>query len=166
MHFLIFRMATNRPPITATLKLPYCWVCQLKLSDSGGHPSCVRNEHHIVPRAYGGEDGPTVSLCSADHDLLHVIAEAMIARTSYEDLLSGFGRDKTLRILYLSSVIKKADAAIGLDPNKRFIVNLELPPVCRVQMAKLKVSLGCRSYADLVTYLLEREHARRFPNSV
>lgn len=50
------------PPITSTLFLEGCWICGLTSS---------LEEHHIVPRTYGGSNGPTITLCSICHTAIH-----------------------------------------------------------------------------------------------
>ena len=42
-----------------------CFICDSK---EGAH------EHHVVPQAYGGTNGPRVVLCGTHHTLIHDIA--------------------------------------------------------------------------------------------
>ena len=42
-----------------------CFICNSK---EGAH------EHHVVPQAYGGTNGPRVVLCGTHHTLIHDIA--------------------------------------------------------------------------------------------
>ena len=45
--------------------LDHCWACKRR---DGLH------DHHIVPQAYGGVDGPQVTLCGSHHTLIHEVA--------------------------------------------------------------------------------------------
>lgn len=45
--------------------LDCCWVC----SGKDG-----LNDHHVIPQAYGGVDGPQVTLCATHHTFIHTVA--------------------------------------------------------------------------------------------
>jgi hypothetical protein len=45
--------------------LEHCWICP---THEGIH------NHHCVPQAYGGVDGPQVTLCGTHHTLVHTLA--------------------------------------------------------------------------------------------
>ena len=80
-----------------------CWVC-------GTTEGLCR--HHVVPRAYGGENGPTVHLCGAHHTLIHDLA--LKAPTTREVLLrtSSEGSDAMYsRLASLVGIIVRAKAA-------------------------------------------------------
>jgi hypothetical protein len=153
-------------PITVTLHLGHCWACRKRfVKDGGDDPSLIRNEHHVVPRCYGGEDGPTVTLCSADHDLLHALATRMIAGDEWKghQLIRGLDGIRAGRIAYMASVVLTADRATAGDPNKRFVLTLELAPAYRKKMEKLKSVMSARSYGELAAHLIDAEYAKRFP---
>ena len=42
-----------------------CWVC-------GSRDGL--NDHHVVPQAYGGTNGPQVTLCASHHTVIHQVA--------------------------------------------------------------------------------------------
>lgn len=90
--------ATN-PPITQTLRLEYCWVC---FSDFKKNNLNIEH-HHVVPRSYGGEQGPTVSLCCDCHTSAHKAADSLYSSGNpvvpYKVVVS---RE---RCLYLAQVI-------------------------------------------------------------
>lgn len=154
--------------ITRTLKLPFCWVCGKRfVADGGTDPSLIRNEHHVVPRAYGGENGPTVTLCSADHDLLHALATRLIAGDAPQghQLLRGLNAARAARVLYLAGVVCDADRATAGDPNRRFLLSLELHPTYRAKLDALKAALSCRSNRDVLQHLVDAEYQKRFPLS-
>lgn len=37
----------------------------------------VIHEHHVIPQACGGRDGPTVDICAEHHNMIHVMAVKM-----------------------------------------------------------------------------------------
>jgi hypothetical protein len=49
---------------TALILQSKCWVCGASASE----------DHHLVPRSYGGMNGPQVSLCGNCHSCLHEIS--------------------------------------------------------------------------------------------
>ncbi len=68
-----------------------CFFC-------GEENSVVLEEHHIIPRSLGGENGPTVVLCANCHKKLHYI---------YDIIFSHLGINREL-----STPIKKASAIV------------------------------------------------------
>lgn len=60
--------------VSETLVLDHCWVSGEK---QGLH------EHHVVPRSYGGTNGPTVTVCATIHNLIHTVASSF-----YKEILS------------------------------------------------------------------------------
>jgi hypothetical protein len=93
--------------------LPHCWVCETRFS-----PSCKEERHHVVPVAYGGVDGPQVSLCDSHHSALHEIALKLYSRRPYHQLLSHDPKSNQ-KLLYLASVAYNARIATENDPNKK-----------------------------------------------
>jgi hypothetical protein len=55
--------------ITETIKLDRCWVSKVKTA---------LHDHHVVPQSCGGANGPTVTLNSDIHNLLHKTAVRML----------------------------------------------------------------------------------------
>lgn len=101
-------------PITQTLKLDHCWVCEEKFS-----AQINVEHHHVVPRSYGGSNGPTVSLCGNCHTNLHKGAEKLFAGESpyyrYSDNAA------LERCLYLSTVVCNARLSVENSENKRYV---------------------------------------------
>lgn len=96
--------------------LPHCWVCSTPFS-----PSVKEERHHLIPRAYGGIDGPQVSLCDSHHSTLHEIALRIYNKRSHHDLLTKIPAQDQ-KLLYLASIVYNARIATEGDPNKRQMI--------------------------------------------
>lgn len=143
-------------------RLEICWICRNRLLDGGGDPIYLRNEHHVIPRAYGGADGPTVSLDAAHHDLLHLVANRMMAGSAWEHLLKDMAEDAKQRLLYLSSRVVLAARFTEGDPNKRVIISLSFSQAENSAIKELANFHGV-SKESLIRQLLHKEHLRCFP---
>ena len=105
--------------IVSSMVLDRCWLCGVLKSDS------KTEEHHIVPRCYGGQNGPTVTLCSSCHTRVHEAAEGLYKGNPIVPYASQAERE---RCLYLATVIVNARIAIerANDPNKRTVFTMWL----------------------------------------
>ncbi len=93
-----------------------CWVCKTPFG-----PSVKCEEHHIIPRAYGGTDGPLVSLCDSHHSMVHEIALKLWTRKSFNQLLDN-NSEVNERLLYLANVAYNSRVATDKDPNKQTLL--------------------------------------------
>jgi hypothetical protein len=98
--------------------LDKCWVCERKFDHS-----TKQEDHHVIPRAYGGVDGPQVSLCDSHHSALHEIAGRLYSKRSYFNLLTG-DTQQDKKLMYLASCVYNARVLTENDPNKRRILVL------------------------------------------
>ena len=140
-----------------------CWVCEQVFPEYGGSDSSLIQEfHHVIPRAYGGSYGPTVSLCSGHHSRLHEIAKKMIQGKSFHALLS---RDETVnnRLLYLASRVQLAYATMTDDPNKRLTLVASISKDEARKMSELYAVYKVRSREALVKKLIAESYSRHFP---
>lgn len=109
--------------ITETLKLDHCWIC--------GNKSSLE-EHHIIPSAYGGRNGPTITLCAICHSAIHSAAQkkGITTNTGSEDLCLFCDRwcsaGSTSRIMYLIALIRKSRYITKNDANKTVKVSYTL----------------------------------------
>lgn len=99
--------------------LSYCWVCNEPFSHA-----VKREEHHIIPRAYGGENGPLVSLCDSHHTAVHEIATHIFLRKSFNHLLEA-EKSKTEKLLYLANVAYNARVLVENDPNRSKVILIQ-----------------------------------------
>jgi len=138
--------------------LPHCWICGKRFTDSGG--TALREDHHLIPRAYGGVDGPVVSLCDSHHTKLHKIAVRILANKTYADLVEKADYDQ--KLLWLASLVVKASRAAKLDPNKKAEVGASLTGEQQTKLDALCRKLGL-SRTKVLVYLIEEGYARHFP---
>jgi len=102
-------------PIIETIKSEECWVC------TANFKKVNVEHHHIVPRCYGGEKGPTVSICTDCHTNVHDTADALYAKKfinlNYTDHIS---RE---RCLYLATIVVNSRLSLENinNENKRFV---------------------------------------------
>lgn len=122
--------------------LDHCWVCGAKFAPNG---PAQEEQHHIVPRAYGGSDGPIVSLCDTCHTRLHKAALCLEAKRPIYAFTSGLTNDQQQKLLYLSTCVLNAKLATKNDPNKKAVVVLQFSKKEIEQLEALKKVLGVKS---------------------
>lgn len=151
-----------RIPSGIGVRLDHCWICGNKLLDSGGDSNFLRHQHHVIPSAAGGYDGPQVSLDSSHHNLLHSVAARMMsAGGGWEQLVQSMKPDHRQRLLYLSTRVVEAFKYAENDPNKRITVNLSVSTAENAAIKKLADFHGM-SKDRLLRKLLADEYRLRF----
>lgn len=144
-------------------RLDRCWVCSNRLFDEdSGSLDHLREEHHIIPSAYGGADGPTTSLCASHHSLLHLIAVKMLSNRYSPNLLVGLEPGPKEKLLYLATRVVVAARLMKDDPNKRVVLSISIPRSFNNEVAKLATFKNL-SKEGLILDLLRREIHRCFP---
>ena len=144
-------------------RLDHCWICKTRLADAGGDPLFLRNQHHVFPRAFGGSDGPTVSLDTAHHDLLHLVANHMMSGKDWTPLLERMEHSSKQRLLYLSTRVVEAAELFNNDPNKRITKHFTLSR--KEAKAFDEMTRFHRVSSDtLIRRLLAQEYRRLFPS--
>lgn len=123
----------------------------------------MREEHHIIPRAYGGVDGPTVSLCEHHHATLHKMAVAMKANKPYFQLTANHTPLQLRKLNYLATRVFEAEQLTRNDPNKRNMLMLSLTPDRVKKIEDLKRVLpAARSREAVLFAALDALHSRFF----
>lgn len=127
--------------------LDHCWVC----TDTSS-----LHEHHIIPQAYGGVDGPTVTLCATCHNGVHHVADGReeMKPTSWsiqERLSRGMG---------LVNAIVHARILASKSTNKRVIVTLELSANEATMLDRIKQATGSTSRVSTLKDLLHQTYQR------
>lgn len=144
--------------------MQYCWVCGVRFNDLTTNPGPAnREEHHIIPRAYGGSDGPVVSLCDSHHTALHKMAVALASGKPYFQHLNGHSRDQQNKLLFLATRVRDAEAATRNDPNKKASVVLSLDAATASKLDALKkVYPQARSRAGVIKVAIDVLYNRTF----
>lgn len=126
-------------------------------------PDTKEERHHIIPRAYGGVDGPQVSLCDSHHSALHEIALKLYSKKSYFNLLP-HKPELDARLLYLATVAYNARILTENDPNKKQMVVLQLAGTEVTKLNKLKPiykNIGRERLIGLAIDVLYQRHFKR-----
>jgi hypothetical protein len=136
--------------------LPHCWVCGHKFG-----PNLLEERHHIIPEAYGGTNGPQVSLCSDHHSALHEVGLRIYADKPYFDLLSR-KEAQDRRLVYLATIACNARLLTENDPNKRQVVVVTLDGPHKQMLLALKTVLAKKSMPRIMELALECLYDRHF----
>lgn len=145
-----------------------CWIC--------GNIDGLE-EHHIVPRAYGGSKGPTVILCGLCHANIDLLSnkkelfEPDVEKEFVVRTISGFcyvwkkpAHKNTLvaisRAYYLASIIRKSRQSHKSSPNRRMTLSQVLDPKTARRFRKLCKTFNLtqkQMIYFLINQLYERE---------
>lgn len=139
--------------------LDHCWVCGAKFAPQG---TAQEEQHHIVPRAYGGSDGPIVSLCDTCHTRLHKAALCIEANRPVYSFINGLSQEQQQRLLYLSTCVVNAKLATKNDPNKKSMVVLQFSRQETEQIDRLKKALGLKSRMAVIKAAILSLYNKRF----
>ncbi len=145
-----------------TLKGPACWVCGARFKTSVPPGPANKENHHVFPRNAGGTDGPEVSLCSVHHADIHAIALRIHSKKSFNDILIGSTPERSKKLLWLASMIVKAENFAEGDPNKMLRNGVQLNPVEVLLMQKLQKLTG-KSRSDLFRAGFHLLYKKYFP---
>lgn len=154
--------ATNHP---MTQVREDCFVCMERFSDVANPGTAIREEHHVIPQAAGGTDGPTVSVCLHHHDLLHKIATRMYRKLDWQDLIVREPVGILQRLAFLAQKAADAQTLTANDPNKRVKVLLSLGAKHKAMLDRLKGTIPGKSQSReaIIIYALERLYQQQFP---
>ena len=145
-----------------TLKGPTCWVCGVRFKTSVPPGAANREDHHIFPRNAGGTDGPEVSLCSVHHADIHSIALKLQSKKDFQSVLVGSTAERTKKLLWLASMIVKAEKFAQDDPNKLLRNGVQLNSTETLLMQKLQKLTG-KSRSDLFRAGFHLLYKKYFP---
>lgn len=114
----------------------------------------------MVPRAYGGVDGPTVSLCDSHHTALHQIALRLERGKPFNHLLTGDNtQDK--RLLWLATIVVNAHALTTDDPNKPMPITFVANRDTKTRLRALK-KIYRQPYGSLIQYAIQILYSKHF----
>ncbi len=114
-----------------------CYVCG---KSKGMH------EHHVVPRAYGGLNGPTVDLCASHHTLIHTAA-LKGSVTKREAEYAGHTEAQKAKLRELVTIIRKARVQ-SKYMRRPMVVQHTFSPERATKFRELKRLLGASSLAQ------------------
>lgn len=141
-----------------------CWVCGARFIDANPPGNANREDHHIIPRAYGGIDSPQVSLCDHCHTRVHRIQGCLLHNKPYFIYIQGLSQQQTQKILYLGTCAANAKKACDNDPNKKVTVMISLNGERLRKLERLKSVMpkGLKSRASVYNYALDSLYKKYF----
>lgn len=116
-----------------------CWVCGRK---DGMH------SHHVIPRAYGGLDGPVVDLCGGHHTLIHTAALKK-SNNARELEYNGHTEEEKARLRELVKIIRRA-RVMSKHMRRPITLQLNLDAAHALRLRELKRLLGANSLQQTV----------------
>lgn len=119
----------------------------------------MEERHHLIPRAYGGVDGPQVSLCDKHHMVAHKIAICLKAKKPFEHLLVGESEERRKKLIWMASLIVKADRATAGDENKPSKVTVVLSKQDQAMLDHVKTAMGISNRPDVFLQLLRKMYS-------
>lgn len=128
-----------------------CWVCGARFITSNPPGSAICEVHHVVPRAYGGQNGPLVGLCDTCHSKVHKLSNGQDL-----SLLNGLGQQGQTRLKYLAQVIINAKSITNSDPNKLLPVSFKITKEEAQKLEILKSVLGVKSRRDVYKIAVDK----------
>ncbi|QJT70903.1 hypothetical protein GR7B_00105 [Vibrio phage vB_VcorM_GR7B] len=139
-----------------------CWMCPTKNS---------LEDHHIIPRCSGGENGPQVRICSVCHSAIH--KAAISAKCVKGEWVAGNAELKTfnaawttetqlLKSYLLASVIRSAAQHVKGDDNKTAKYSTTWSGEYRKIISDLKNATGIRNQDKVIRLALKQLHQRYY----
>lgn len=133
-----------------------CWICGVRFRDSNPPGPAVMERHHIIPRAAGGADGPTVDICESHHQILHKIALRLSSKKPYLDLIGNETPEQRKKLYFLATRVYNAFQATKDDPNKKVAAIVELDRKQQDQITQLmNIYPQCKSREAVLALALE-----------
>lgn len=121
--------------------LDHCWACKTK---EGLH------NHHVIPQAYGGVDGPLVTLCGTHHTLIHEVA-----LKNQAEWTTRIPKEYYTALSYLVWVIAEARAKTK-HLAKPMQLNHKLTNERSLKLRELKLLLGQKSISSTLDLMIDR----------
>ena len=116
-------------------------------------------EHHEIPQASGGKNGPTHWLCASCHSGIHYLAHQQDPEAMFDNVLcSDVDRPKALRLVFM---IKTAKNMTKDDPNKSAVFMDRFPAVTRKQLKEL-ATLHKANQQKIVRHAIALMHNKYF----
>ena len=110
----------------------------------------------MIPQAYGGQEGPQVSLCDKHHSCLHRIATAVKAKKPWNHLVAHEPPDRKKKLIWMAGLVVKADQATVNDLHKPTKVVLILDAQQKRQLEHCQKVLGFTNRVEVYHTALSR----------
>lgn len=146
-----------------TLVTDFCWVCNHRFRTSTPPGLANREDHHIVPRNAGGSDGPQVSLCDTHHAVVHKIASKAKSKQDFSVFVAGEPEAHRQKLLWLASIIVRAEKTVDEDPNKHFSSPVRLSTQETLMIRRLQGVYPKKSRSDLLKMGLHVLYKSHYP---
>lgn len=139
--------------------LDHCWVCGERFTTAKPAGRANEERHHVLPRAFGGVDGPVVSLCDSCHSKVHKLS---YDPSKIPSLCKGFPPESINKLQYLCGIINKAKSILEQDPNKLLPMTFKITKGEAEKLDKLKKVLNVKSRAAVYGVALNRLYNQHF----
>ena len=106
-----------------------CWVCERAFTHN-----LTSHDHHVIPRAFGGTNGPQVRICTSHHGLLHAVAQVLVANGKVD--ISDLDKTAAARLMFLATRAALAEMVTSNEPNKRVLTSFYLPASTNDELLK------------------------------
>lgn len=104
----------------------------------------ISEDHHLIPQARGGKDGPRIDLCVKHHKEAHYLARSKIRLTE----ISNSKMRKIVQIIRLSEQT--------LDPAENIRITLEIPRKLHTLIKEEATKGKKKSIPKMITLILVR----------
>lgn len=143
-----------------------CEACGELFMDAHAQGSKIRHEHHLIPRAYGGSNGPTVDICNEDHDLLHLLAVKVIHNSLTLDEIPSRcdGPNHALAITNMVYYVVEAERRTRNDPNKKTLVSVSLSGKQARMLDTITKTFNTSGRQNTLIRLIEMEYQKSIPS--
>lgn len=133
--------------ITQHIFLNHCWICSDRAS---------LHNHHIIPQAYGGTDGPQVTLCASCHNGVHHVADGRVdMRPDYWDTDERVVKSNTL----VNLIVNARKLSSGSE-NKQVAITIILTSQQAKHLDRVKAALGLSSRVSTIKTLIDLFYQR------
>lgn len=129
--------------------LPHCWICTKRQG---------LNDHHVIPQAYGGVDGPQVTLCASHHTQVHTVALKNPANWDVA-LREDHSPEQVAKLQELVRLIAKARKATA-HMERPMMVQHKFNKDRSLKLKELKYLLGKSSIANTLDALVDTVYAQ------
>jgi hypothetical protein len=148
----------------------YCKVC------GDAVPAVFEHQHHEIPQAAGGSDGPLASLCAGCHATLHRVADMLMSKRAglADDAAKIAYPDPAVRerLFDLANMVVeymtlKRDGQVESDQPIKVMIELprEVKFAAQILANDHKGPTGRRlGLAPFITALVKQEVYRRYPH--